>query len=839
MNLTTPKAETSADQPQKTSARPRFLHAALPFLPYVVVFLVAFGVSMAHDFYEPNTKTVFFADSRNYQRSSNYICTAFLDAMKGKDVRPYLRQEHIAARIENDGPILSTFLAGIFTIIGHPPESGDWKVFVTIQCFIHALTASLIVALVRQFSLSIGWATFAGLAFAVYPGGVIASGRVMTETLSCLLCTAYLILLLATTRRAVWAPLCGLVGGLAWTMKVVLIPPVIAGLLFLGGLRKLKPLSIAIIVAGIVLVVSPWAYFSKNYLQRTMITTERASVHNAYIGWDTETDGFQASFPTPKERMLLDCDPVSVIWGQVLSDPAGCTLLTLEKFARYYGLPFNDFRHKCYGISSLALINIHLFYLFLGGLGIIMYAAGGFKRLSRDSRLACNLTLIVLFFMQCYFLFEANTRYGYTSFPILAAFAAFGIWFARDLVREENWLHLYFCLATACLLTFLVAFSEPLIKMKSPRETAHLLMPSERVEAQIYMKLPGKYLGPDYALLMVDGDEALSKAQVRINGKELEAKLTPLPYFDSKRFNQFNLMKEYGYGLKAPVQELRQWRAAIVPLSWLDLKGKNEIDIVAKNKMRIYGDKRENYRRFRSTDAVCVNRLLYTPTDLEARPIEPVQAGNVKKFFTLNSPGVGKQVLQGEGLRIHLVLVQPENCSVYKQSTGDEKPIEKALTPEDFPLFMRVSGSNEITSSKYIVAHSVTCTSARIPPYSEATHARITLTGDVRSVTGKGSAGIAISTGADTDLAWLLARLPYSVPAPKNWKTFTISDLVPMDAFKGRATQVGIGVYPGPWPEVMGLGPTVSGEQVFLRNLRLRIEPVASLDLHGSKLMVY
>lgn len=818
-----------------TAHRPFFRHA----LPYLCVFLLALGASLAHNFLEPNTRTVFFADSRNYQRSSNYVCTAILDAIKGKDVRPYLQKEHVAARIKDDGPILSTVMASIFAVIGHAPESRDWKIFVAIQCIIHALTAALVVALTRSFVASSRVATAAGIVFALYPGGIIASGRVMTESFSCLLCTLYVLLLLATTRRLKWAPFCGLVGGLAWTMKAILIPPVIAAVLFLVSKRKLKAVSTAVIVAGILVIVSPWAYFSKNFLQRTMITTERASVHNAYIGWDTETDGFQASFPTPKENILLVFDPISVIWGQILSDPVGCTLLTVKKFARFYGLPFNDFRHSCFGIPSLALIPIHLFCLFAGGLGIVMYALGGFRRLSPEERLACNLTLVVLFFMQCFFLFEASTRYGYTVFPFLTALGGLGFWLAWSLFKEKNWLRLSLGVATTSALVFFVAQSEAIVNLKAPIETAHTLLSGAKAVAEIDLNIKGRYLGPDYALVLVDGDEGLSRANVKVNGNSVKEKLLPLPYFDSLRFSQFNLMKEYGYGLNVPVEKLRKWRAAIIPVVWLNIRGKNTIEIIARDKLTVHGDRQADFRRFRSLDTVCVNRLLYTPTDLEARPFEPTLSAGVKKTFLLDSQLSGKQTLSAERLRIYVALLAPANRSTLKTSVGNEKSLQKALKPEDFPFLMRNPVEGDVTTSKFIVAHSTTSMSTRIPPYKDATHVRITLSGEIKGATENSCAGIAITAGGDTDSFFMLGSLPYSTAATIEWKPFTISDLLPLDAFKGRATQIDIGIYPGPWPEIMGLGPALASGQTFFKNLNLKIEPVASLDLRGSKLMLY
>lgn len=811
--------------------------ALRPAIPYLCVFFLAFFTSIAHNFLEPNTKTVYFADSRNYLRSSNYICTAILGSLNGKDMSPFLAQDHVAARIENDGPILSTILACIFAVIGHPPESNDWKILVVIQCFIHAATAALVVALTRQIVASMRWATAAGVAFALYPGGIIASGRVMTETLSCLLCVAYILLLLASTRSFRWSPLCGIVAGLSWTMKVVLIPPVIAALLFFSSARKLKIASLAVIIAGIFLIVSPWAHFSKQFLHRTMITTERASVHNAYIGWDTETDGFQASFPTPKEAMMLSCDPVSVIWGQVLSDPVGCTLLTLEKFARYYGLPFNDFRHSCYGLSNLQLIPVHLFYLFAGLLGIVC-AAGMLGRLPAERKLACQLSLVVLFFMQCYFLFEANTRYGYTAMPLLVSFGALGAALCVELYREKKLVPLVSCLAASCLLTFLVANSEAIVKHNHPQETCHKLVAGDSISANIKLNLP-KYNGPVYAIVLVDGDESLAAAQLTVNGKAVSEPLMPLPIFDSRRFSQFNLMKEYGYGLKASVQDLRKWRAAIVPTEWLNLTGDNTIDIKAKTNTLIYGDAVAGYRKYRSLDDVAVNRLLYTPEGLEARPIEPVSSGLVQKKFVFSRNRTGNKVLTDESLRIHLALLKPVNQSRILPSLSDEKSAERRFKQDDFPLLMRVHGSDQVTSSKFIVAHSITSLATPIPQYKRATHVRITLTGDLRSAKKDAQAGIVVSAGGDKDLFWLLPQLPYSIPASPDWKDFSISDLLPLNAFAGGAKQVGIGIYPGPWPEVMGLGPTVAGDQIFLKNLKIKFEPVASIDLNGASLMLY
>jgi len=390
----------------------------------------------------------------------------------------------------------------------------------------------------------------------------------------------------------------------------------------------------------------------------------------------------------------------------------------------------------------------------------------------------------------------------------------------------------------AAFLTFLVAKSEALVEEALPAETVDKLVCGDSAVAKISLNL-ANYSGPQYALVLVDGNEALGKARITINGKAAKEPLVPLSLFDCKRISQFNLMKEYGYGLKASVEDLRQWRAVAVPTDWLNLKGENTINITAQEDTLIYGDDKPNYRRYRSIDAVSVNWLLNAPSGLEARPIEPVRSARVSKTFTVSNGLAGNKISNPKSLRIHLALLKPVNQSRILPTLSDEKSVERRFKQEDFPLLMRVHGSDQVTSSKFIVAHSITSLATPIPQYKHATHVRITLTGDLRSAKKDARAGIVVSAGGDKDLFWLLPQLPYSIPASPQWKDFSISDLLPLNAFAGGAKQVGIGIYPGPWPEVMGLGPTVAGDQIFLKNLKIKFEPVGSVDLNGSSLMVY
>ncbi|MBC7998673.1 MAG: hypothetical protein IAF58_12065 [Leptolyngbya sp.] len=281
-----------------------------------------------------------------------------------------------------------------------------------------------------------------------------------------------------------------------------------------------------------------------------------------------------------------------------------------------------------------------------------------------------------------------------------------------------------------------------------------------------------------------------------------------------------------------------------MPTSYLQLNGPNKIVIEPKaDSAQIYINNASKEMLYRDLDIVSVNRLLNTPTGYEARTLSAIRSARTKKAFLWASPrsSQGATTISAiKPLQIYIGLLPADSPipAPLKTAQKNNQKLVHDFVQSDFPLLTRVNDSNELAVSKYVVSHSFTHASIPLPDYSSFTHIRVKLTGDVRSTSDRGRAGIAISTGPRDDSAWFLARLPYFIPASKQWHNFEISDIVPCRIYRDRISMVSVGLYPGPWPEVAGVGPSVSGPQIFLRNLKLEVEPFDSVDVQGKNILM-
>ncbi len=804
------------------------------------VFIVAFTACLCHNLFEPNTKTTYFADSRNYLASANHFSTMFLDALHGKSPAQLMSDPAIKQRIETDGPILATILGFVFTVIGHPPQAADWKVFAAIYSVIHAMTSTCIFLLVFRIVPSLRIAIPTGIAYGLFPPAAIAAGRLMTETLSNLLVVGFLLTLSLSVKRTAWSLAVGFIGGVSFVNRVLLAPSVVVCLSVFFFLRKLKLSAFIMIVVAFISVIAPWTLFSATYLGRPMLTTERAGAHNAVNGWDIEQDGLQNTYGGFKEVLIATDNPLGIIMGLISHDPQGSATLLVKKFARLYGHPFNDFRHKCFGLDIHAIQLIQWLYLFMGLFGIILFAAGGYRQFKPEPRLIVCSALVYLACMQCFLMFEAHSRHGFTAFPLLIIFGAVAAYLFADLLSRGLIPRAVALTAGAVLVTGLVVSSEKLVTAARP--DSELKLAAGQIATcsfKVTEKMKSAVDNKEAALLLVDGDSGLDGAQVSVNGRKLGVTMMPLAYLDSERFKNCNLMRECAYGLAVTVGDLRQWRAAVIPTEYLKVGEENTFAVTAGvGGASIFVDPNPEKRQYRDTELISVNRLLNTPSGYEMRPWSSVLSASLHKKFSLagdsNSGPAGIP-----HLRMYLAMSHRRPGSITEPPQLTEEPFSKELHQKDFPLLMRVAKTDDVMVSKFVLAHSATGASVRIPHFKNATHIRIRLTGEVKSDRDGLPVGIAITTADDKDMPWILPGLPFSIPTTKDWKAFESKDLVPLRIYNGPVSQVAIGLFPGPWPETSGVSPALGRGSFIFRNLKLVVEPVASVDLSGATLTLY
>lgn len=814
------------------------------FLPLSIVFLVAFSASAFHNFYESNTRIIYFADSRNYLTSTAYYAAFFLDTIKGNLPQGLIADENMRRILSCDGPVLSTIFGMAFALLGCIPGPDDWKTIVSIQSLFHGLSASIAACLVWSVLHRKRYALAAGLAFALYPPALIAAGRFMTETFGCFLIVAFLATLFASQRRPVFGFVFGLLAGMAWTMRILLAPPVVLATAAAMFYKRLSLRSLVGFIVGFVMILGTWVYFSSHYLGRAMFTTERAAVHNAFVGWDKETDGFQTSSPTEKEKAFVSSDPMSVVWGQIASDPIASLNLIGKKVTRIYAYPFNDFRHGCLGLSDIQIIGIHWILLFFSLAGIFMYAARGYQLFDACQRARINIVLIFLCSMQGYFMVEGNARYGFSAFPIMIFFATIAFFIAVSWLHARRVKPLLLSVLAACATIALIVLLEPILSKSMGDSETVTIDPQKPVTAVIELKIPKTRSLKEQSLIIIDGDKGLGDCLVTVNGKALPDSLVSYSLLDSDFYSQFNVMKDYGYALGAEIDDLRQWRAIPVPTSLLQLEGPNKIVIQPRSgPAQIYVNKAVKERIYRDLEFLSVNRLLNSHSGFEARPFSPVKCARTEKAFYSSALRNDQGVTTASAiqpLQIYIGLIpQREPKSAFAK--GEQKIGKKFIHKYDqkeFPLLTRVFNSNELTVNKYVTTHSFTDNSLPLPDFSDFSHLRVKLTGEVRSVSDDGRAGIAVATAPKNDSAWFLARLPYYVKAPKQWQKFEIADVVPFNIYASGISRIEIALYPGPWPEVAGVGPSVAGPQIYLRDLKVEIEPFNTVDVRGKNILM-
>jgi len=224
---------------------------------------------------------------------------------------------------------------------------------------------------------------------------------------------------------------------------------------------------------------------------------------------------------------------------------------------------------------------------------------------------------------------------------------------------------------------------------------------------------------------------------------------------------------------------------------------------------------------------------LNSASGYENRHPDPVLSARTDKRFEL--PGQSSQAL-----RMHLAISSGNVRAVgFDAIKAKDARFTHLFKQDEFPLLMRVANTDQVQVSKYILAHSITSVSVNLPEFSGSSHMRVRFSGQFKANKDGTPAGIAITTAEKGGQPWLLPNVPFSLPVSKEWSRFEVEDLVPVNIYGSPITTLALGLYPGPWPEASGVGPSVARGVINFRNLKLEVEPYSSIDLAGCDLRIY
>jgi 4-amino-4-deoxy-L-arabinose transferase-like glycosyltransferase len=283
--------------------------------------------------------------------------------------------------LSQGGPIFPAFIAFCFAIAGtHSPAAA-----VLGQCILAAL-AAVFVALTasRAWDSRVGFT--AGFIQAVYPGFIVNSGRLYSESFSVFLSCAIAWLVVRSIQRNSTAFEMFLLGvslySLQLTRSICLLVTVICAPFVLAGQRGKRLASVALITGGFLIVMLPWLFLQHAAVGKSSVFVNRVGQYNAFIGNNVASQGW-LSFPYPDGRGIEKKTVIAVIDDAAKENCGRWAQLMLDKPVRLFKLSWNDFRMPIGPISPAVQNWFHQSLLILAALGVPLSMIGLFAPVSR------------------------------------------------------------------------------------------------------------------------------------------------------------------------------------------------------------------------------------------------------------------------------------------------------------------------------------------------------------------------------------------------------------------------------------------------------------------------
>jgi len=808
--------------------------------------MIGLAVPLLHHFAFYHPRTTFIYDSRSYLSTTATIAQCLKSIISGHGDMTLVSAKQFLATIVNDGPVMTTTFAAIFTLLGHIPENKDWTTFQIIQSVMHALSAALVYIAAKRATKDETAAIVAGLAWATYPAAVINSGRFYNEPLMILL----MLLSLVLTSRVPTTAACTTGGsyfsGLTFLMKPALLAGAALSYLSLFLSPKSKALALAFIALGVMLAFGPWALYTKTNLGKAYFTTPRNSSYNFAMGNDTEVDGVVTSPMPPLTTIFInDPAPVYFMFSQWSDNTAAYLTMELRKATRMYANPWNDFRQKYFGLDAQAQQIWHLLLLFGGLTGTIIFI---WQRLAQDKiNYAQNsvqiLSLGWLLAPTVYLLFEANSRYGFSITPFLAVFMAVPV----ALWKQSGWNkpqpRLIIAISAAAVLTLLIANLDNLTRLDQSKETVLSLAPHQVAGKRLSLASSHKPSYPGSRIfIMVDGDERLSQAGLKLNGRSIQGSLTHLRYFYPSKYSEYYVFQELGYAMGELPEDYRQWRIVEIPPDLVNWQGDNTIELTAGDKgATIYGESVGETRHYLSPRFYSPIKLGNASKGLETRLVMPeIKANILQQSYIGNS---GLQNVQPGSLRIHLLLADQL----------DREPVANAAVTAGWPARARhfdlgsknfdpcfsTGNASELHISRHVLdAASSVCAEFSIPRTEGSNAVKLKLTGMIRAARAGSKVGLLLASKNKAGQPVLVSKTPPYVPAGPDWQPFTVEDILPQGELAEGPITVTVGIYPGPWEEICGYNCDRRSAEAVIKDMKLDMAPTYQLDLTSYRLLL-
>lgn len=700
-------------------------------LSAILIFLFTLLLSLWQNPSSTLPRTTLYFDSAHYLETTKRLYEAATALFSGK--LNYGQLDSLAFYLFLDGPVLPGAGALAFALFNKAPVSANWQCLVWMQCFFHALSASLLYLLARLALKRRIFALLAAILWASYPAAICAGNSFLTEPLAVLLLLSYLCFLALTKEKIKdWQEGALLVAAFACFALLSLLKPalapaafILAAIYFTVPLPEILPalssvfvrrkledalkeklksylLGLSFAAVGLALVIIPWLGFTYSARHELLLLPSRRPVYNICTGLNIESDGW-GTHPTQALAACFDDSEqaLPILLGLCQSEPLEISNLSLRKLTRFWAQPWNDYRYKILGLNYKLQALAHLMLVVLGFSGFCLVIARllSAEQLKPASRVTFTGAVVIICGHLIYLPFEGISRYGFSSVPLLILCALYLVEQLLPSIRAKEklkWL-LSFLFCTL-LFAFLVKFDTlpflmPFLPearlglyLQAALKTVSLVLVACSLHAifasgsilKLNPKAPDKVLAlvlalfvllgafvsfafasscreahgwqsnlktgdeavrqieikdalsknPDWALLLIDGNQELANAAIKVNGNCLAEKAESLYQFWREKYELEDWLNQFASLLRKSPDSLRKWRALQVPLGSLH-EGLNTVSIspAAGGRLSLYGDFRES----------SFKDILLLPSASEVSP---------GKFFNESEDGFDSRIMQ-------------------------------------------------------------------------------------------------------------------------------------------------------------------------------------------------
>jgi len=406
----------------------------------IAIFALALGIRSWFAFADGHSAIVFSCDASEYLRDARGIAQLLTNSpdwtetirllgnsLSSQEVVQLRQQFAPVKELAIAGPIFPLGLLISFASFGLPVAQTNWHAPVIFQIVISAVTCTLI-AYIGKFAWNKYTGIAAGIIAALYPGFIVNSIRMYSESFSCfLLCAVVALAIPVLSKNGMFHSLTAgaCLAFLQLTRSVMVL---VTGLTF-ALTAWLSPgrsriLRLTGLILGMAIVFAPWLLFQQLAFGKSSVVVDRVGHYNLFIGTNISTNGY-LSYPYPDGRGIEKLSYGTLVGAQIKESPIRFARLMFDKPLRLLKFPWNDFRTPIGPFGMPSQVVFHQLMLAFAAIGAALCL---FEKTETAGRLRLKLLLATLLGMHAVYLaFITVPRYNLTSIPFIALFAGAGL----------------------------------------------------------------------------------------------------------------------------------------------------------------------------------------------------------------------------------------------------------------------------------------------------------------------------------------------------------------------------------------------------------------------------